>query len=145
MSGPFDLEIQNIKTNLIDLIKKYTTISKNFEKTIAQQNEKLNNNIQLIDNNYNDNLNRYEFMKSYQSIILNDINEIKTNLVTLERLVLYTDELAVQYFEILDNRNNNELVNEFNNSNLNTGGKKTKKHLRSRRVRKRKSMKQKKT
>ena len=108
MSGPFDLEIQNIKTNLIDLIKKYTTISKNFEKTIAQQNEKLNNNIQLIDNNYNDNLNRYKFMKSYQSRILNDINEIKTNLVTLERLVLYTDELAEQYFKILDNRNNNE-------------------------------------
>jgi thymidylate synthase len=79
MSGPFDLEIYNIKTNLNSLIEKYTNISKRFEKTIIQQNEKLNNNIPLTDNNYNENLESYKFMKTYQPIILNNINEIKTN------------------------------------------------------------------
>lgn len=144
-SGPFDLDIYNIKTNLDSLIEKYTNISKRFEKTIIQQNEKLNNNILLTDDNYSENLERYKFMKSYQPIILNNINEIKTNLVTLESLVVYTDNLAEQYFKIFENRYNNELVNKFNNSNLNTGGKKhckkTQKTLRSRRVGKRKSVK----
>jgi hypothetical protein len=140
-SGPFDLEIYNIKTNLNNLIEKYTTISKSFEKTIIQQNEKLNNNIQLTDNNYSENLERYKFMKSYQPIILNNINEIKTNLVTLETLVLYTDNLAEQYIKIFENRYNNELANKLDNSNINKGGKKTKRNLRSRRFEKRKSVK----
>jgi hypothetical protein len=141
MSGPFDLEIYNIKTNLNSLIEKYTNISKRFEKTIIQQNEKLNNNIPLTDNNYNENLESYKFMKTYQPIILNNINEIKTNLVTLESLVVYTDNLAEQYIKIFENRYNNELANKLDNSNLNTGGKKTKRNLRSRRFEKRKSVK----
>uniref|UniRef100_A0A6C0DKN0 Uncharacterized protein n=1 Tax=viral metagenome TaxID=1070528 RepID=A0A6C0DKN0_9ZZZZ len=118
MSGPFDLEIYNIKTNLNSLIEKYTNISKRFEKTIIQQNEKLNNNIPLTDNNYNENLESYKFMKTYQPIILNNINEIKTNLVTLESLVVYTDNLAEQYIKIFENRYNNELANKLDNSNL---------------------------
>ena len=144
-SGPFDLDIYNIKTNLDSLIEKYTNISKRFEKTIIQQNEKLNNNILLTDDNYSENLERYKFMKSYQPIILNNINEIKTNLVTLESLVVYTDNLAEQYIKIFENRYNNELVNKFNNSKFDIGGKKyskkTKRNLRSRRFEKRKSVK----
>lgn len=141
-SGPFALEIYNINTNLINLIEKYTTISKNFEKSIVQQNGKLNNDITLKDVNYNENLERYKFMKTYQPIILNDINVIKTNLVKLESLVVDVDNLAEEYIKIFEERYNNEVLNKLN---LNTGGKKyskkTKRNLRSRKLRKRKSVK----
>jgi len=147
LEGIFDLEIYNINTNLNNWIQKYTTISNSFKKTIKIQNEKLNNNEELTDDKFIKNLERYKFMKFYQPVILNIINEIKTNLVTLDTLVLDTNNLAEQYIEIFENRYINELANKLDNlnfNNINIGGKKPKKHLRSRRVRKRKSMKQKK-
>jgi len=147
LEGIFDLEIYNINTNLNNWIQKYTTISNSFKKTIKIQNEKLNNNEELTDDKFIKNLERYKFMKFYQPMILNIINEIKTNLVTLDTLVLDTNNLAEQYIEIFENRYINELANKLDNlnfNNINIGGKKPKKHLRSRRVRKRKSMKQKK-
>jgi len=149
MSGPFDLEINNIKTNLNSLIEKYTNISREFDEKIKKQNEKIKNNMPLNDVNYSENLERYQYMKNYQYIILYNINEIKTNLATLESIVVDTNNLGEQYMNVLKNRHDySELVNKLNETKLNKGGKKhckkTKKNLRSRRFRKSKSVKQKK-
>jgi len=122
MSGPFDDEINNINISLNILIEKYTKISENFKTAIQQQNEKLNKEIELIKDNYNENLKKYDFMKNYQPKILNNINEIKTNLVRLENLVVNTGNLEKPYMNVFGNRYDNEFVGPFDHQiyNINT-------------------------
>jgi hypothetical protein len=136
------INTDNINTNLSGLIEDYSSMLNSFETSIEKQKNLDYNQPPLSENKYEIINSKYTTLKKWNESLLSEIDVIKRNLVYLAGIVENVNKKANEYIDFFNNRNMSKITNSFNEMEF--GGKKTKKHLRSRRVRKRKSMKQKK-
>ena len=137
------IHTDNINTNLSGLIEDYSSMLNSFETSIEKQ-KKLDYIQKLLSENKYEIINsKYTTLKKWNKSLLSEIDVIKRNLGYLAGIVENVNKKANEYIDFFNNRNMSKITKSFDEMEF--GGKKTKKHLRSRRVRKRKSMKQKKT
>ena len=133
----------NINTNLDGLITDYSNMLKRFETSIENQKKLNYNQPPLSEVEYAKINSKYITLKEWNKSLFSEIDIINKKIGDLAGIVKNVDVKADEYIGFFNNnRNMSEITTGLDAMNI--GGKKTKKHLRSRRVRKRKSMKQKK-
>jgi hypothetical protein len=136
------IHTDNINTNLSGLIEDYSSMLNSFETSIEKQKKPDYIQKLLSENKYVIINSKYTTLKKWNESLLSEIDVIKINLGYLAGIVENVNKKTKEYIDFFNNRNMPIITNGF--GKMEFGGKKTKKHLRSRRVRKRKSMKQKK-
>jgi hypothetical protein len=112
-------KVTNLMTNLNMLINDYSIISNSFDKAIEIQNNKINNNTAspLRDDLYNELFVKYDSLKTFGDVLLNNISELTANLEVLGRQVVNVDEQAVKYIEIINKiRNKSSTLNKISSN-----------------------------
>jgi len=133
-------DADTINTNLNGLITDYSNMLERFETSIEKQKNLGYNQPPLSDVKYEIINSKYTTLKEWNESLLSEIDIIKKNLGDLAGIVKNVDVKADEYIDFF--RKVPELNTGFGNMDI--GGKKTKKNIRSRRFRKRKSAKSKK-